>query len=93
MKVMNKYQKAIDRIDACRVYKNLKLDIKDILILKELVDKTKPMKPIIKVHKGSYDPISFYHCPICDFNDVEDINYCPNCGQALECVKHEKDNL
>ena len=36
---MNKYQKAIDRIDACRFYKNLKLDIKDILTLKELVDK------------------------------------------------------
>lgn len=95
---MNKYQKSLNNIcfycghANCDNYLNPKV-FEELDIIKELVDKTKPMKPIIKVHKGSFDPISFYHCSICDFNDVEDMNYCPNCGQALECVKYEKDNL
>lgn len=36
---MNKYQQSLDRIDQYRVNKNLKIDIKDILTLQELVDK------------------------------------------------------
>ncbi|MBE6131610.1 MAG: hypothetical protein E7183_07795 [Erysipelotrichaceae bacterium] len=101
---MNKYYKAFIKIKNHKIlndndfwggpYVKLYDELpKELDIIKELVDKTKKMKPILKVHKGSYDPISFFHCPICDFNDVEDINYCPNCGQSLECVKHEKDNL
>lgn len=38
---MNKYQKAIDRIDESRINKNKTIDVLDILILQELVDQTK----------------------------------------------------
>lgn len=36
---MNKYQESLDRIDQYRVNKNLKIDIKDILTLQELINK------------------------------------------------------
>lgn len=63
---------------------------RDILTLKELVDKSTPMKPI-----PLFIPMAFlpYRCPVCRtlVNHKKDkFNYCPNCGQRLDWSE-EKD--
>lgn len=76
---MNKYQEALNRIDTYRVNKSLKLDIKDILTLQELVDKETPKKPIPFLN-------SLYKCENCKgiFQNYHYQNRCPNCGQELD---------
>jgi hypothetical protein len=87
---MNKYQEAYSYI---KHYCELDDDCvgwplyqRSINSLKELVDKATPMKPIIKVVKGSYDPVYFRYCPVCNFSSVEKdyANFCPGCGQKLD---------
>ena len=89
--IINKYQGALNRIDAYRVNKSLKLNIKDILTLQELVDKATPKK----VEKIAYMDIygnelaksksHFYNgCPNCKGNVGIDANYCRHCGQAVD---------
>lgn len=87
---MNKYQKALERIcnnllcgGECAV------GCKPCSLLEpiqELVEKATPMKPITKVVKGSYDPVYFHYCPVCNFFSVEKdyANFCPGCGQKLD---------
>lgn len=77
--IINKYQEALNRIDAHRVNKSLKLDIKDILTLQELVDKETQIKPIPFLN-------SLFKCENCKgiFQNYHYQNRCPNCGQKLD---------
>ena len=85
---MNKYQEALDNVDKCRVNKTLNINIKDILILQELVDKATPKKPEY-LNYGGYK-IGNYHCPNCNSIIVIDNRnyklpkYCDECGQAFD---------
>ena len=82
---MNKYQESLDRIDQYRVNKNLKIDIKDILTLQELVDKQTPKK-VINKHKEYVFPKKYRLSGLCSNckNHVNESKYCHNCGQALD---------
>lgn len=66
-----------------KAYEDLKLIVDEIYRLR---DKTTPTKPITKVVKGSYNPIYFHYCPVCNFFSVEKdyANFCPGCGQKLD---------
>lgn len=57
--------------------------------LQELVEKATPKKAKVQTLYVEYqEPETFVVCPICEeefyYNDCEKINYCPNCGQALD---------
>lgn len=76
----NKYQKALKRI------RNdyLNNHNPDCDILEELVEKATPKKA-----KPMYIPLvsTPYRCPCCGTlvkNEIEEFNYCHNCGQAID---------
>lgn len=90
---MNKYQEALEHIIKCDredcgmsylsdAYRN------DLSVLRELVDKATPKKPINKA-TYNYDDIPFTAlCPNCKENlgyeSKNIIKYCYKCGQALD---------
>lgn len=88
---MNKYQVALDYIkhdlehnDFIRYKNGNHVDKYHREILKELVDRATPMKPI-----GDLDSIPHYRCPSCFctvklFDDSQCDKYCQHCGQAID---------
>jgi NADH pyrophosphatase NudC (nudix superfamily) len=75
---MNKYQEAIDFfLEWAPYYKNTRSE----KLIQELVDKTKPTKPI---HK--HDLKQFGTCEKCNarVNIRHHNKHCGNCGQALD---------
>lgn len=82
---MNKYQEALNRIDTYRVNKSLKLDIKDILTLQELVDKATPKKVRIEtIFENNKELYELYFCPNCGLTLFSIPKYCSRCGQHLD---------
>ena len=75
---MNKYQEALARMweGLQTEFKELGLAYSDKQTLQELVDRDTPKKPIWE---------HAYMCNKC-FNQVveNNMNFCPNCGQALD---------
>ena len=76
---MNKYQKALDDLD---------VPFESYKLLKELVEKATPKKPIKET--GRWDLI-FYKCPTCSKNlgwsyDSK-AKYCDDCGQRIDWSK------
>lgn len=69
-----------------------KMKLHDYYVLKELVDKATPKK-VVKISQKDYIKGSYEHCcPSCsncvgtilrDF-EIEENDYCPTCGQALD---------
>lgn len=101
---MNKYQEAL--LKAINTFNDIQLGFEYsakefticTTILKELVDKETPKKPIEKIISDAYDydeqstfKNKIIQCPNCEFelyNEYECIdytfNYCPNCGQKID---------
>ena len=101
---MNKYQEAYLKL--LSTFNGMQLGINNhntleitqsFNIIKELVDKEIPKKPKIdrlyyNCHNGECDKAFIYYCPVCNIGSVEDMNYCPECGQALDWSEvHEKN--
>lgn len=90
----NKYDNLKQILDEYNVTDN---NIREILLggnqAKELLDKATSKKPITKVAKGSYDPVYFHYCPVCNFFSVEKdyANFCPNCSQKLDWSEDNKN--
>lgn len=83
---MNKFQEALDILNAN--YTGL-INNEALNTLQELVEKATPKKAKVQTLYVEYqEPETFVVCPICEeefyYNDCEKINYCPNCGQALD---------
>lgn len=92
---MNKYQQAYQNVQA-----ELPVDNEDIVVLRELVEKSIPKKPIkypdSYYKSGIIDRIfkqqRLYCCPTCGNaclvryapNGRNENNYCYNCGQKLD---------
>ena len=75
------------------VYQDFKKIIDEIYILKDKAqkydEKETPKKPkrdrlYYNCRNGECDKTFIYHCPVCNFSSVEDMNYCPECGQKLD---------
>ena len=95
---MYKYQEALERAKICGDNDCFDCKFNEICIndkkgwygtLKELVNKAIPKKPkrdrlYYNCRNGECDKTFIYHCPVCNFSSVEDMNYCPKCGQALD---------
>lgn len=101
MKMENKYQEALDRTK--KVYKVICDELRskelankmndDVEVLQELVDKTKPQKPIISYPMGD----CYYTCPCCGNlliekrivispsgkNLIKNLSYCDRCGREM----------
>lgn len=84
---MNKYQNALETASLCCLCTDTAEEAHEYLdVLKELVDKATPKKPIIR---RGYS-IEYYHCPNCNafiaYCDDEDDyhDYCVFCGQAID---------
>ena len=78
---MNKYQEALD---CAKKHLDSKHDLKKVEVLQELVNKGTPKKA-----KPMYIPLvsTPYRCPCCGTlvkNEIEEFNYCHNCGQAID---------
>lgn len=102
MKMENKYQEALDRTKKvyeviCDELRSKELANKindDVEVLQELVDKTKPQKPIISYPMGD----CYYTCPCCGNLLIEkrivispsgkrlikDLSYCNKCGGEVD---------
>lgn len=88
---MNKYQQAYQNIQA-----ELPVDNEDIVVLRELVDKTIPkMIEVKEVPSLSYAAEYEFYCPICRkiiaiawdpkaISSGKFPHYCPHCGQKLK---------
>lgn len=75
---INKYQQAYQNVQA-----ELPVDNEDIVVLRELVEKSIPKKPrVIKV----YEDVVCYECPNCNSRTPTNFrkNYCDVCGQKLD---------
>lgn len=102
---MNKYQKALERIQKSKlifhVYKGQTEGMKtprifdlyhgEIFTLRELVEKATPKRP-----KTYCDDYSYFDCPSCGMtigfmNEREEHHYCLNCGQALSWSESEEE--
>lgn len=101
MKMENKYQEALDRTKKvyeviCDELRSKELANKmndDVEVLQELVDKTKPQKPIISYPIGD----CYYTCPCCGNlliekrivispsgkNLIKNLSYCDRCGREM----------
>lgn len=101
MKMENKYQEALDRTKKvyeviCDELRSKELANKmndDVEVLQELVDKTKPQKPIISYPMGD----CYYTCPCCGNlliekrivispsgkNLIKNLSYCDRCGREM----------
>lgn len=101
MKMGNKYQEALDRTKKvyeviCDELRSKELANKmndDVEVLQELVDKTKPQKPIISYPMGD----CYYTCPCCGNlliekrivispsgkNLIKNLSYCDRCGREM----------
>lgn len=101
MKMKNKYQEALDRTKKvyeviCDELRSKELANKmndDVEVLQELVDKTKPQKPIISYPMGD----CYYTCPCCGNlliekrivispsgkNLIKNLSYCDRCGREM----------
>jgi hypothetical protein len=97
----NKYQEALDRTKKvyeviCDELRSKELANKmndDVEVLQELVDKTKPQKPIISYPMGD----CYYTCPCCGNlliekrivispsgkNLIKNLSYCDRCGREM----------
>ncbi len=102
MKMENKYQEALDRTKKvyeviCDELRSKELANKmndDVEVLQELVDKTKPQKPIISYPMGD----CYYTCSCCGHLLIEkrivispsgkrlikDLSYCNKCGGEVD---------
>ena len=78
---MNKYEKAYSELSLSSLYT---ADIhKQLLLLKELVERATPKKPINTKYSTKYEcEISF--CPDCNDVVFEEDNYCIECGKPLD---------
>ena len=73
---MSKYQRAFESIERVVVFnKNYYDYINDLKVIKELVDKETPMKPIVEIYRGR----EVIGCGVC--GEVAMDEYCPNCGK------------
>ena len=94
---MNKYQEAYLKL--LSTFNNMQLGINNhntleitqsFNIVKELVDKAIPKKAkrrailYCNCNNGESDHGFIYYCPVCNICDVENMNYCYDCGQALD---------
>lgn len=94
-KELNKYQKALKEVEVQCEFNNL--GEQSYNLLKELVDKETPKKPIIR--KETEDEVGEYKVTLCCncenvltdeagyYNDYYDVEYCPFCGQHLDWSK------
>lgn len=99
---MNKYQEALDKLLEnvdYKDYSNQTINECDeaTSTLQELVDKTTPNKPKRKrlfynCHNGECDKAFIYYCPVCNFSNVEDMKYCPECSQKLDWSDNNESN-
>lgn len=86
--IMNKYQEPLNNVK--RVYvESEHYDEEDIRLLQELVEKATPKKPKSKTiyYKCRGDDTLYYFdfiCPVCNRGAVENMEYCYQCGQALD---------
>lgn len=89
---MNKYQEAYNLINGESIFNSLALcderykeNMKALDILRELVDRATPKKPLLR--KDGY--CDTWDCPNCGEtfvieDDTDKCNYCPNCGQKID---------
>lgn len=103
---MNKYQEALDRrkeafenmFNVLEMEKDNKF-YEDIELLQELVDRAIPQKPSIlgdgydKKGQLIYDMYDFPNCNKSYELDYEKYDFCPNCGQALNCSEDAEEEL
>lgn len=88
---INKYQQAYQNVQA-----ELPVDNEDIVILRELVEKSIP-KQVKKATRGEYEETGYTHvCPTCGQfvgtklqscgiqYGIEENDYCCSCGQKLK---------
>ena len=78
---MNEYQEALD---FAKKHLDSKQDLEKVEVLQELVNKATPEKA-----KPMYLPLvsTPYRCPCCGAlvkSEIEEFNYCHNCGQAID---------
>lgn len=82
---MNKYQEALDKIDKTSIISEYYQD--EVKLIQELVDKATPKKPIFDYLMNECK------CSNCNHifgyaeeeeSNIEKINYCYNCGQAID---------
>lgn len=90
---MNKYQEALDLLFmwATNAYCALEADkdCAEYLILKELVERATPKKPI-KSEEQDIRYVTKYECPNCHQYFTGRISkYCYHCGQALKWEEEE----
>lgn len=82
---MNKYQEAYDFI--LNATKGGEGMVKELNIIRELVDKAAPKKPRNQ-DTLEHSEITFGDCPNCGVLDLSNnFNYCPVCGQCLDWSK------
>lgn len=71
----------------------IEIDVEDITILKELVDKATPMKVDLSTErKEDYTGEDWYYqryydCPKCNEEIERYVDYCPYCGQKLDWIE------
>ena len=92
----SKYQEALDRLCENDYFDengncNCDLIVMDRILLQELVDKAVPKKPFYEADGYDENGELIYDtwiCPNCHHYyevDYDDYDYCPNCGQAIDC--------
>ena len=98
---MNKYQEALNALLSFRVCESthnrrlLENNPHAASILKELVDKATPKKPIKKVAVIEYENEETVERPyfVCGCENYSQVNrndrYCPKCGQAIDWSEDE----
>jgi len=95
---MNKYQEALNKIINMGdkdLYNEHHLEWADTL--QELVDKATPKKPkrdrlYYNCCDGECDKTFIYYCSVCNVGSVEDMKYCPDCGQALDWSDEDENS-
>ena len=93
VKKMNKYQKALDDLQDYHNHYHDDVSFENYKLLKELVEKATPKKPI---EKPSF--ASGYKCPNCECNivlhgshEICPTPHCSWCGQALDWNEEDVD--
>ena len=82
---MNKYEELLNAVRT-----NYGTHSEYYKTVKELVDKARPKKSTRRdmlycnCNNGECEEDYIYYCPVCNIGDVEDMNYCFECGNKLE---------
>ena len=79
---MNKYEKAFNHLREHASFDT----VDEMIIIKELVEKSVPEKPIHEKVQSKINEIyghEFWFCPSCKKIVMYDDEFCVNCGQAI----------